>query len=309
MKKIDTNEFAKILALDFNEKQVATFEKMNFMFDELDSVARDETILRIIKTLIDSDVKISGKHRINDWEDGWNENLEIFKKSKSIDSLIPKYFDKNEVLRYNGKFIIPRTDFFEYKLLSFIIQVFIEKYIKNIKSIYEFGCGTGINLLRIRQLFKNIKLYGLDWAKSSQRILNEVAYINNDKNLCSFNFDYFNPDYNVTLDKESIVYTVASLEQVGINWNDFIDYLIFNKPSICIHIEPIEELLDSNELIDYLSIKYFRKRNYLTSFLTGLKELEKIGKIEILEEKRTHFGSLFIEGYSIIVWKPIFNKE
>ena len=74
---------------------------------------------------------------------------------------------------------------------------------------------------------------------------------------------------------------------------------------MCIHIEPIEELLDKNILLDYLSIKYFEKRNYLSGFLSGLKKLEKQNKIKILKADRNNIGSLFIEGYSIIVWQPI----
>ena len=70
-------------------------------------------------------------------------------------------------------------------------------------------------------------------------------------------------------------------------------------------MEPIAELLDKNKFIDFLSIKYFQKRNYLEGFYTGLKSLERGGRIIIHDEKRTNIGSLFIEGYSIIVWSPL----
>ena len=57
-------------------------------------------------------------------------------------------------------------------------------------------------------------------------------------------------------------------------------------------------------LIDNLSIKYFKKRNYLDGFLSGLRELEAQEKLTIHDIKRTHIGSLFIEGYSVVVWSP-----
>ena len=101
------------------------------------------------------------------------------------------------------------------------------------------------------------------------------------------------------------VLTVASLEQVGDRWRDFISYLIGQRPKICVHIEPVSELLDSKILLDNLSIKYFEKRNYLNGFLTGLRELEESGKVIIHRAQRTGIGSLFIEGYSIVVWEPV----
>ena len=68
-------------------------------------------------------------------------------------------------------------------------------------------------------------------------------------------------------------------------------------------MEPIDELLNDDKLIDSLSIKYFRKRNYLDKFLPYLEELEKNNKIEIIVKQKTYSGSYFIEGHSLIVWK------
>jgi hypothetical protein len=64
-------------------------------------------------------------------------------------------------------------------------------------------------------------------------------------------------------------------------------------------------MLDENVLVDHLSIQYFKKRNYLDGFLDGLRKLETEGKVNIIDTKRSHIGSLFIEGYSIIVWEPL----
>ena len=81
--------------------------------------------------------------------------------------------------------------------------------------------------------------------------------------------------------------------------------MLEKKPGICVHLEPIDELLDDNNLIDDLSIKYFRKRNYLKNYLPYLENLEKNGKINIIKKQRIYSGSYFIEGHSLIVWKPI----
>jgi hypothetical protein len=70
-------------------------------------------------------------------------------------------------------------------------------------------------------------------------------------------------------------------------------------------MEPIAELLDESKLIDNLSVRYFRKRNYLHDYLKHLEWLESIGKIKIIDKRRIWSGSYFIEGHSLVVWKPL----
>jgi hypothetical protein len=102
-----------------------------------------------------------------------------------------------------------------------------------------------------------------------------------------------------------LVYTVASLEQIGEKHNQIIDFFLEKKPALCIHFEPIEEVLDEDNLLDYLTIKYFNKRNYLKNYLAKLQTLEKENKVEILEVKRLNYGSKFVEGHTLIIWKPV----
>jgi len=67
----------------------------------------------------------------------------------------------------------------------------------------------------------------------------------------------------------------------------------------------MSEPLDSNELLQYLSIRYFNKRKYLEGYINKLRELEKRGKVVIHDVIRTGIGSLYIEGYSVIAWSPV----
>ena len=145
----------------------------------------------------------------------------------------------------------------------------------------------------------------MEWAKSGVEIINNVANNLNDDNLFGVHFNNFIPDYNIKLQPDSSVYTFASLEQLGSNTDDLINYWIANKASIVVNIEPMSEPLDDNELLQYLSIKYFEKRGYLKDYIKKLKKLEKDGKVVIHDITRTGIGSLFIEGYSIISWSPV----
>ena len=77
------------------------------------------------------------------------------------------------------------------------------------------------------------------------------------------------------------------------------------KPKLVIHLEPISELLPQNDLLAYLSTKYFLKRNYLNGYLDFLRDQDERGNIKLLNESRMPFGSFFIEGYSLVVWRPV----
>ena len=125
------------------------------------------------------------------------------------------------------------------------------------------------------------------------------------QNMHGRKFDFFNPDETFVLEKGSVVYTVGALEQVGEEHKKFISYLIKNNPKICFHVEPIGELLDESNLTDYLTIMYYKKRNYLSNFISHLKLLEKQGKIKIEKAQRTYMGGSLLTEYAVVVWMPV----
>lgn len=259
----------------------------------LNKKEEEQAIIQILDTLLDSSVPYSGKHRYDQWEKGWGENL---KKG----DVTPRYFGKYKINRMKGKFVYALTKNYERDMLYTLVDEMARRYLADYSVVCEFGCGTGHNLLRMKKTCKDSVLFvGCDWTKSSQKIVNKLG-----DDFTGINFDFFNPS-KLWLGRGTGVYTVAALEQTGADYHKFVDYLIKNKPGIVVHIEPIPELLDPTNLIDYLSIKYMEKRKYLSGYLKHLEELEKKGKIEIIEARRSGIGSMFIDGYSIIVWKPL----
>jgi len=249
----------------------------------------DAVVIKIIDTLLDPFLPFSGKHRKEQWERGWDENF------KSGD-ITPRYFGKYPVQRLNGEFVMAEEAGYEQAMLYTIVDELANKYLRYTQTICEFGCGTGHNLLRVKQVNPEAVFIGLDWAKSSNELVNSLGMI-------GVNFDYFNPKFDMP--KDSAVLTVASLEQTGKKYKKFVKYLLKQKPSIVVHIEPIPELLDETKLIDYLSIRYMKKRRYLTGYLDYLRLLESRGEIKIHEARRSGIGSFFIDGYSIIAWSPL----
>lgn len=281
-----------------------TIKKANFKYNKVDGKKYDEAILKVIKTLDSQALKISGPDRLHDWEKGWEENLQAFKRSKyDLNQLIPKFVKEDAYIRFQGNFIEPQSDSFETDFVTVIRYYLYDKYYKNLDTLYEFGAGTGLNLIAASEMFPEMKLVGLDWTNSSIKIINSIKKRLN-INISGERFDLFNPDKNYRLNKNSAILTIGALEQLGQNFKPFINYLLRSKPKICINLETLYEVYDQNNLLDYLAMKYLEKRNYLRGFLPYLKNLEAKKKISILEIRRT-FGSFYHDGYTYIVWRPI----
>lgn len=304
MKTITIEDIEEVVGFKVSEHCKSLITNFNLQYEEPTKEERDAIILDILNAL-NTPLETAGKHKLEKWEKGWYENLELLKQNKDVSSLVPKYFGKHKIARWKGDFVKCITEYFDYKLHIIIVDAILNEYVGNkFNSLYEFGCGPAYHLLRFREFNKDINLVGLDWATSSQTIINELSELEFVFKMSGYNFDYFKPNYSINISPNSAIFTCASLEQMGENYKDFINYLISKKPDLCINFEPMSEMLDENSLVDKLSILYFEKRNYLKNYLTYLRELEKEGIIEILKEQRLYGGSYFIEGYPIVIWRP-----
>jgi SAM-dependent methyltransferase len=254
---------------------------------------------------IDNDTKVAGVARRNDWEDGWGENLKDYSVSGNLESLTPKFVRKNEPLRLRNNFIIPVTnDNFELDWREILHHWLFEEYFGAFDTIYEFGCGTGYNLVEIAKMYPDKKLVGLDWAESAVKLVNDVAAKNN-YNMVGRQFDFFCPDTSLTLDNRSLVFTHGALEQTGEQYGDFINCLLEQKPGLCVFVEPIVEWHNTTNIVEYLGVRFLQKRKYWSGFPNLLGRLAKQGKAQIVKLHRTGFGSLYLEGYNLLVWIPL----
>jgi hypothetical protein len=287
-----------------NEKKDPTvryIKYINLVYQNPPSSVIDSFLLYFNNYINSNFITKSGtKEKQLAWEKGWKFNLNRIKKKFNIKFLTPQFVRKDQLLRINGKYIISKSSNFEAKLFQTIKLIIFYKYIKNINYIYEFGCGTGHNLIFLSKHFKNLKFIGTGYSRASQNILSLVN--KRFSNINGFFFDITKPSKDFYIKKNAIVFTVGTMEQVGKKYRKFFKFLRKNKPNIIIHFETFNELYSNYTITDYLTKKYLSKRNYLKNYLSFLRDREKKKIIKIIKVQRI-FGNQFHEGYSCVIYK------
>lgn len=278
--------------------------RTDFRYKVLAGKERDRVILDVLRK-IESDHQIIGApERQTTWEKGWEENLQDFVESGyDLGRLVPKFIRPNQAIRFNQDYIIPTNPNFELDYLSVFRLWLFKKYLKEFDNIYEFGCGTGFNLALLARLYPEKRLYGLDFVPASLELVNKIGEVYGWK-ITGHLFNMVSPDDNFRLDNNSAVFTIGAIEQLASNFEAYLQFLLEQSPRLCIDLVPTIELYDESNLPDYLAIKLHRKRGYTENYLTRLRELEAQNRIEILKVERPFIGSLYMEGYTYMVWKP-----
>jgi len=278
--------------------------KHDYRYEVPGGAERDRIVLQVVQH-VDSDKPTQvGEHRAGIWESCWSDNLQKFiDGGYDPDKLVPDFIKPGQPIRLNQDYVIPLSARFELDFFQVCRAFLFDRFFADVQSVYEFGCGSGFNLLALARQQPGKKLCGLDWSASSNRTLDLMGQ-KLGLDISGRQFDFFKPDASLELGPASGVLTMCALEQVGPRHGSFVEFLLAKKPAICVNMEPLLELYDEKNLADHLAIRFHRKRGYLDGFLTSLRKLAGDGRVEILEERRFHFGSLYHECYSYVAWRP-----
>ena len=264
---------------------------------------RDAIIRTVLGEIHGDAAKMAGAHRQRVWEQGWAENLEAFKQSGFDErALAPRYTHPGEPIRLRGDYAIPLKDDFELTLSRILRSYLFATYLGGAERIYEFGCGTGINLTHLAELFPDKQVVGLDWVESSAALVRLLGKRWGGR-IAYRHFNFFQPE-PFPLGRRAGVLTVTALEQVHDRFHPFVDWLLTQRPAVVVHVEPLLELYDEALLFDYLGAAYHRRRKYLAGLLTYLRTLEADDRITIERVHKTGFGVQRHDPFSYLVWRP-----
>lgn len=268
-------------------------------------LSRDEKELVVAKYLsfLGSEKKQSGPDYQSVWEEGWKENLDEFLVTASEDALIPRFVKENQPVRFQGDIVMPADSRFESNFVCVLRDYFFRAYFADTESIVEFGCGTGTNLVHLSRILPGARLIGSDWATSSIELVDHVSR-SRDLQLEGVFLDMFAPE-GAGAEKCSQAdgaFTMGAMEQLGQDYQPFLDYLLNSKVRRVIHFETVYELYELGNMWDLFARAYLEKRNWLRGYFEALTDLETRGTIKILYQGKT-FGSFFHDGYTVTVWE------
>lgn len=305
LKKIGVSGFSRMLGIA--EDQIPSearqlIDTLDFSYSVLNAAARDEVVLGILRVL-ESDMLVSGGDRNTAWEQRWSENLRAFVASGyNVGELLPDYYRRgNKVMRLFGQYVLPCDAWFERNVLSVLTVWIARTYLGQVDHIYEFGCGPAHNLVAFAGLHPAKDYHGLDWAPASQQIIEALSKTRSIR-LSGRRFDMFFPDEQCIIKPNSAIVTFGAMEQLGLEYEPFLNFLLRASPRICINVEPIYELYDQDVLFDYLAARWSEKRGYLRGYLTRLKELD--GSVLRIRKIQKNIGSLYHDGWTTVVWSP-----
>ncbi len=302
---VDARQLAAMLGVRQEQLPLASLQALastDLGHEVLHGAAREEQLLRALRGSEATNLTVSGPHRADDWERGWNQNLREFEQAGDEPALLVPKYNRHLVVRLGGDYVRVAHPHFEYTVYTALRHALFAQWFAGLDRVVEYGCGTGTSLMLLAQQYRHLALCGLDWAPSSQQILTRLsAHLR--RPIEAMRFDMFAPT-PLGLGPRCGVFTSAAMEQLGERHDALLEHWLAGNPAICVHLEPIYELYDETSLFDDVARRYHRARGYLRGFLPKLRALAAAGRIEILAEQRTGLGSFFHEGYSVVVWRP-----
>jgi len=290
---------------EFDKKIIKYIKKSNFEYTKICGKKKLDLIKQINSQLIKKKISKSGKKRFKEWNKGWRENyIDFIKSDYNSKKLIPKYIHGDRPVRWKQNFILPKKNLLEWRFSTVFRSWLFSKYFEKVDEVYDFGTGTACHLELLSKIYPKKKLTGLDWSKYSVKIIDLLRKKKN-LNIYGKEFNFFKVNNSIKLPKNTGVLTFAALEQVSKTYKNFINYLLKNKPTICVHVECMENMYNKKNKIDHLGYKYHMQRAYLQNFIPYLLKLSKEKKLKIIKIKRLFFGSYYHEVYNYVVWKPL----
>ncbi len=274
----------------------------DFRYRRLPQAERDAVILSVLRRL-DGFTQV-GAHRHDIWQSAWADVARGYDESgNDLAALEPSFIGATPYIRLLGDYAQPLAADFEFNYFRVLRHWLFGKYLTDAHHVCEFGCGSGFNLVALAQSAPDKRLVGLDWAAPAVDLIKRVA-AQHKLPLEARRFDFFAPDPDMALEPHTAVMTFCALEQTSERCTIFLDWLLARRPEIVVSMEPVLDFYDPDSLVDDLAIRYHTRRRYLTGYLPWLTAQAEAGRIELIKARRLRMGSLFHEGFSLLIWRP-----
>lgn len=278
-------------------------DKKDFRYTYFSEKQRDKIILEFINRMDKKQFTTSGEDQAERWEKGWTEILEKFKASNYDKSaLVPPYNRVGWPIRLFGNYVKSLDPNFENNFVEVYRTFLFQTYFQDRDCIYEFGCGSGYNLLAFAEMGPDKIYHGSDWVPQSAQIISLIAE-NFGYDIRGSTFNMFNPDFDMPVQENSALLTFGSLEQIGKKYHKFLKFLLEKPFGIYIHVNSLLQQYDiENNLTDYLAYRLEKSRNYCDGFFPCLSKLGEEGVIRLEKMHKVTCSGFASDGYSLTVW-------
>ena len=108
---------------------------ISFDVEGLTAERTEDLYLKIFDT-INRGPKKAGAHRHHDWELGWKSSLLSYQSSKTLNDLVPGYFENSRINRLGDSFYSVSDRLAEVTFLGFLVDLLAEF------AVLEFGRAT-----------------------------------------------------------------------------------------------------------------------------------------------------------------------
>lgn len=299
-----------------------TIQIENFLaYRKLDVQEQSKALRHLDRYLREDRQVVASQERTTKWQEGWNYNLQTFLESKSYQDLQPQYYRAKEkvaeliglntgeyVYRYKKELIATPNPNFEEIFAEVVRQAVLRRYFYGYKAKrqVEFGCGSCLNILRMVKDQPDVNTYAIDFVQPPLDIAKEIGrneqveirtILQDMRDMSDFDQDFSN----------SRIFTFGALEQLGgiYGAESWLNWAANQNNSKFVLVEPCVETYDLMSAVDLSALSFHLKRGYTSGIISSLKSKERHGVIRDLKVHRIEFGSLFIEGYTLIVFETI----
>jgi len=305
--KIDEADLARRLGLPLEDVQAVTnvYPLPVVGFRRLQEEERGAFYKTIVDYLTVMDRTEGVQTTPGNWQSEWGRVRDrVLAEGPSVETLRPDYFHY-KTLRLDGEYAFTDDPLFEHHAYIAILRLLFATYLPKAERVIDLGCGTGTSLYLLNQLGPGRELIGGDWVPESQETVNAIGAATGE-NIRGVHFNMQTLDGADALPfKGAAVTTLHAMEQLGTAHQPLLDLLMAHSPTLVLHLEPVEEFYDPDNLFDQVALTHHRQREYLSGYLTRLRQLASDGRIELLAERRLYLGSTWHEAYSLIVWRPV----
>ena len=276
----------------------------DFAYRTLAQEERDRIVIEVCKKIDSPTLTLAGQGGKERWEKGWNENLQDFIASGcDLKALVPKFVRPDQPIRFEHDYVMPRAAQFELEYYRVFRRWLFRSFLAESKLIYEFGCGTGYNLAELAELYPQTELHGLDWVSAPKEIIRlhgRAPRLPDDR----ARLRHAEPGSRAADAGRRHRPGHRGPRAIGTQWEPFLDFILERKPALFVHVDSILEWYERVPA-DRLPGGQVRPPAQVPGgLLAAPAAAGGAGAHRDPATQRSPFGSLFHDGYSLIVWRP-----